>query len=710
MKQKFHFKKIIFIIIILFSFFFELPSLKAADKIESYSPNCNSSDALYKITYRLKGIDEDRRVGCVGLITINTTKQGYCIEPGVKVGEGYTVASKEFSAYSTAFFNNASTSSDKRQKVSQILTFAIDLSKKGVKNATKAEIYKAYAAQVLIWEVVTGERTSFEANDPSSSNKDFYSIINSSTYASNSAITAIKNEYNAILSKIRSTYLATLGTGKNTFSKAESKANVVPLTCNQTKCSLTIKDSDFSNWEIANKGGLEVSKTNDSIIISTTEPIKKDTPATIEISVSGNKGIAYAYTDSTKQDVVTIAGLKQSAYLKVYTPRYQLKIIKESKSDVFALDGLPLSGAKFNICYDNACSKKVSKQITTDSNGIATYSELEKPGTYYIKEVTAPNGYELSSSIRAVTVSPSDIAGTSNYGQIIVTNTSKIFNLTKKTIDDEGNVVILEDGCGTGDYTGPEFSIKENNKELYFNELEPGVYSFSDSETPGATTRLKTCQGEFAVHALPKCNYTITEEKLPDGMVYSERPAKNINVCGVDKNVSFTNGFAGLEFQKKNEDGELISGGEFSLQVKVNNLYKDVLLRELEPGNYVYESDLSDEDFDATYIFLTNDGISLIQKLPPGEYRIVEKKAPEGYEYIEDVNSTAKVIIKDSEKEGYYLTELVNHKTNVKGADASAELIVAITTGRKVPNYVVMISILAVLLVITIIVRKKFKK
>ena len=107
---------------------------------------------------------------------------------------------------------------------------------------------------------------------------------------------------------------------------------------------------------------------------------------------------------------------------------------------------------------------------------------------------------------------------------------------------------------------------------------------------------------------------------------------------------------------------------------------------------------------------LTKDGIAMISKLPPGEYRISEKEAPSGYEVIKDKDSKALVTIKDSDKDGYYLVEMIDQKATKNGSKSFAELIVTIITGRKVPNYLIIIASLAILLVLAIIVRKRMKK
>ena len=146
-----------------------------------------------------------------------------------------------------------------------------------------------------------------------------------------------------------------------------------------------------------------------------------------------------------------------------------------------------------------------------------------------------------------------------------------------------------------------------------------------------------------------------------------------------------------------------------------NNIYRDVLLKKQDQGYYEYSAELTEKDSNATYIFETTDndeekGKAFIKNLPPGEYRIVEKEAPSGYDLIEDKDSTAIVKINDVSHDDYYLTELINKKTSIKGSSSSAELIVTITTGRKVPNYIFIIGGLSVLLVITIILRKKVRK
>lgn len=49
--------------------------------------------------------------------------------------------------------------------------------------------------------------------------------------------------------------------------------------------------------------------------------------------------------------------------------------------------------------YSDAACTNLLMTATTDSNGVATFSKLTNGGTYYVKEISAPPGYLLSTSI-----------------------------------------------------------------------------------------------------------------------------------------------------------------------------------------------------------------------------------------------------------------------------------------------------------------------
>lgn len=628
-----------------------------------------------------------------------TTRQAYCVEQMITLWGGYDAEPIPIEQYGTL-------TTQQKNLIFQILSHAYNIGTHPwatfQSKAKAASPETVLGTQELIWEITRKERAQLNNEEPSSNCRSngkcpFYKLL----IDKKSNLQGIYNEYSRLIKAVKYTF----NVPPNGF-KTEASATTYNMSYSNGKFVLTLNDPNqaYKYFNIKGQGDIQatVSNNGSTLTLSTTKPIN----GAVTFKITNNKTSEgmLAYMDKTKQDVVR--GSASITYaLRLSTPEYQIKINKKA-----SLDSKPLAGATFNICSNNTCTS-VLGTVTTDNNGVATFNKIKFPGTYYVKETKVPAGYELDSTPKAVTVSTSNVSGSASFGTVNVTNKNKEFNLTKKTIDENGVITDLNDGCGTDTYTGPEFEIKDGNgNKLYFKELSPGNYNLASKDTAGAVSKLKTCKGKFKVYTLTECNYTISETKAPEGLTLPSQPTKNINVCGADKNVSFTNGFAGLEFQKKDEDGNFVNGGKFSLQRKINNVYTDVLLKETEPGTYVYDANLKETDEGATYIMLTKDGIAMISKLPPGEYRISEKEAPSGYEVIKDKDSKALVTIKDSDKDGYYLVEMIDQKATKNGSKSFAELIVTIITGRKVPNYVIIIASLAILLVLAIIVRKRMKK
>ena len=81
-----------------------------------------------------------------------------------------------------------------------------------------------------------------------------------------------------------------------------------------------------------------------------------------------------------------------------------IRLTKESASPDIS-DGNPLysiEGAVYGVYSDASCTKLVTK-LTVDEDGKAEYWGLS-PATYYVKEITAPEGFFLDTSVHKVTV------------------------------------------------------------------------------------------------------------------------------------------------------------------------------------------------------------------------------------------------------------------------------------------------------------------
>lgn len=868
MKRNFKKSSIILIVILItfFTFF---------DNVSALTSNILYPFAGSKIQYKTKGKSGTRYFRLLGFFSVSD-EPAFCLEPKTTFNAG-TVLQKTYQEYRNLrkTGNGITLTSDQMMALSKISTYSIRPSIPS--NAdSRASLYRTLATQALYWEIITGERTTFKSCNEKGKNctpayepnnlidDSFYSVINANASTSTDEgkkIKCVLEEYNKIIESIYGGFeKASIG---NVFKvdPKESSPIVLEYDKNTKTWTKTIYDGDaaFSYWSVVKDypdyitvkkesasqkrnlcGGLKAGDITqtlyDKITITSTQEIKDTVKLTLETYKNPNKGdIPYdgsvsIYTNKSNpssQALFDIMGATTNKYAFVTTEKntYGLKITKKDEktgnhlsgatfqlctdsecnnviatdstwralatmpatflvdnvgtyyyreieapegyilndeiyeveltyenaydgfdTDIFNLYGNPkevdvsntretpttesttssktttkttyyqlkikkidsvtkaaLSGVQFRICSDSNCRDIISTK-TTDKNGEIIYDGLTKTGIYYIKEYKSLEGYISKDTFIEVNVTEEHEKGSSNYAEIIVENTKKTygFNLTKNTMDENGNVTKLDDGCNSSDKSAA-FTIKNSKGEdLFFEKIEEGIYKPALSTQEGVTKEIKTCDGAFSVEKLTECEYTITETKAPSGVTLPSNPSKKVNVCGSDKNISFTNGFTGLEFQKKDEDGNFIAGGKFVLEQYTKSGWVNKRVKG-EQGVYTYS------ETEGEFLFETDDGIAYISELPAGKYRIVEKEAPTDYELIE-VSDVPEITISDEQKDGYYILTLINRKINKYGSDASAELVITITTGRKVLNYVLIVSSLAALLVIAIIIRKRIKK
>lgn len=714
-----------------------------------------------------------RQVGIYYIKEGSAYEHAYCIEPGVDAafpGSGY---GRTFNA-KTKDINKVPNINLVRQILTFAPKLTVDDIKTLLKNYEDVNTVKGwntanfkedkyfpvFAAQGLIWEVILNQRTNFSNCSESScapqrnkisggiAGKTFYDMIRLGTY--NPYIQSengyyinkdkwlnlgrIYNSYIEIVRNVHNAYEVDLkaATGVNfTTISSPASATKSQLKWDSGKFKLTFGSELLKYWKV-DKNETTISyeeKKNsagevDAITLSSSSGVSEDQPLVLKLNLKGNtsakNNIAFMQSGNTDmQDVIKVAGAPKSYYLYLYTPTYKLKVIKEDEK------GKRLKGVSFYVCESNnymKCDSSNSlKTITTDKNGEAVYDDLSKPGTYYVKEVKSLEGYVEDNKPHAIKVTNKNESNLGVFPIVSIKNKKKEFTLTKTVWTDDGEVALTSDDewleneeAGERTYIGPEFVIiASGNKgvKLTTSDDEPGIYYYSGvADDVKNATRLRTNDGKFKVYGLPDCSYTVEEKKAPEGQTLPDNPKLPFNACSANPSLTFVNGFTGLEFHKKNENGELLSGGEYTLQVKENNYYKDVLLTKTNDGIYSYSVSTKETDEDASYIFETKDGRAFIQNLPAGEYRVIEKSAPEGYELIEDKDSTALVTISDANKNDNYIVEMVDRKVSASGGEASAELVLTITTGRTILNYALIIVGLVVLLVLAYILRKKFKK
>lgn len=264
----------------------------------------------------------------------------------------------------------------------------------------------------------------------------------------------------------------------------------------------------------------------------------------------------------------------------------------------------PLQGAVFGLYKDAAAAEKPIDTQQTDKNGKALFADLAA-GTYYVKEIAAPNGYALDTTVRGFTI------GGDNAWDVKteIKNTLKEYSLTLVKKGDDGK--LLE---------GVEFEISGNGISKIATSGQGGVVKFE---------------------GLPFGRYTITETKAPQGYV----KAKPINVTIDEKNT------VGAYTPNQAVDGGTITNEHTVLTVlKIDDADKKRLAGATfriknSAGQYVsaengkFKAFVSDEG--GASVFETGeDGKFTLEYLPVGNnYELEEISAPQGYIKVKETTS-----------------------------------------------------------------------
>ena len=319
-----------------------------------------------------------------------------------------------------------------------------------------------------------------------------------------------------------------------------------------------------------------------------------------------------------------------------------------------AKTGEKVTGATFGIYTDSTC-KTVAKAYKSDTdstlvNAVITEAEDGKytcnnlpissatGTTYYVKELTAPEGYYLDTDVHPVTlktanatVSVSNEIGKSDfkeypYGHGAVIKEWKLDNSTADMTADE--IAQMKAELEKSLY----FTVKDSNGKYITATGADGVYTYNGESTTEFRYVLKN--STFTIAELPTGDYTITEySTLLDYTIKSENPVKITVVRNQTATATFVNerdtGNASIIKKWTNPNG-LTTAQKAELEKNVYFTVKNAdgayLKAVSKNGKYVYNGSQTAE----ARFMLTNSKFELTE-LPTGKYTITEINNAEGY-------------------------------------------------------------------------------
>ena len=288
-------------------------------------------------------------------------------------------------------------------------------------------------------------------------------------------------------------------------------------------------------------------------------------------------------------------------------------------------------GSHYRMATEEDSDEEKVEELST-YKGKINISGLDLEQRYYISEIEAPEGYEISTkenSIYIYKTSPNYIL---NYKNNSISNN----NIIISKIDYENNL-ITEDGA--------KFEVyDENGNKVYFekkdNTEDYSVYKITNDTNENATTIIETYNGKIRLKGITVGkNYTLKEIEAPEGYVASSE--ETIMNIAENKEYQYTvqNGKdrGNVSIQKTNLDGELIESNAVVFKLYNEQDEEMKLVYNENEENTAREYYLSEDNSENTHTRLTTlNGKINISNLPIGKYYLKEIIAPSGYTPIED--------------------------------------------------------------------------
>ena len=434
-------------------------------------------------------------------------------------------------------------------------------------------------------------------------------------------------------------------------------------------------DGVLSGWQFRVTGTAKTGQSYDKTF--TTDAKGTITISNIRIGdykvteVKTGKTVGYITENSkdleVKTDTVTTVNIENKPYANIVINKVDAKT------------GEKVSGATFGIYTDAECEipAKAYTSATDDTltDAVITESatgkytcnflpiESKNGTTYYVKELTAPEGYYLDANVHAVTlktanatVSVNNEIGKSDfneypYGHGAVIKEWKLDNGTADMTADE--IAQMKAELEKSLY----FTVKDSNGKYITATGADGVYTYNGESTSEFKYALK--DSTFTIAELPTGDYTVTEfSTLSDYTIKSENPVKITVVRNQTATATFANErdtgtgkvikvWKQFDTMTAAEQAEIEKNVYFTV-TDSNGAYLKV---KESNGSYIYCGTQKTETK-----FVLKNGAFVIAELPTGDYTVTEFSTLSDYT-IKSVNPVKITVVKNQTATATFVNE-----------------------------------------------------
>lgn len=341
--------------------------------------------------------------------------------------------------------------------------------------ANNPNVSTRIATQFLIYEIVTGLRDADTFNRRGSNGYTSGDVFYNAGVAS---VSGFAEKYNSIVSSVQNAMKIPSFT-----SRSSGSAPTITMSGNQV--SVTDSNGVLGNFSFTNGNGASFSKSGNTLTITKTGSISPSTvfSATRSLPSAENSTVSIYYSaSSTYQTCVKLYSPQVDtlrAYFKVNAPDPgAIALVKTTE------DGQNLSGWRFGVYSNAACTTLVSGPHTTDTSGRISITGLNA-GTYYVKELGHTNSaissrYTCSGdNPQRVTVSNGTTTNVSFYNKLTV----GALEIRKSTNTgnhlDGWKFIVKKDGA---EIPGSPFTTDSSGR-IHILNLIPGKYLVMEAPT-----------------------------------------------------------------------------------------------------------------------------------------------------------------------------------------------------------------------------------